>query len=130
MFIRPIRGKTILISVLQLGTIDYASGLRLQQRLVELRKEGRIGDILLLLEHPPVITLGRNAKRTNILATDDLLSQRASRSSNATAEGMSLSTARGRSSDIPFSICADFSPLTANEKLWVPSNMCAAWKKC
>jgi lipoyl(octanoyl) transferase len=75
-FIRPIRGKTILISVLQLGTIDYASGLRLQQRLVELRKEGRIGDIFLLLEHPPVITLGRNARRKNILATDDLLSQR------------------------------------------------------
>jgi lipoyl(octanoyl) transferase len=65
-----------LISVLQLGTIDYASGLGLQQRLVELRKEGRVGDVLLLLEHSPVITLGRNAKRTNILATDDLLSQR------------------------------------------------------
>jgi lipoyl(octanoyl) transferase len=74
--IRPILGQTILISVLQLGTIDYASGLRLQQRLIELRKEGRIGDVLLLLEHSAVITLGRNAKRTNILATDDLLSQR------------------------------------------------------
>src|SRR6478752_4324979 len=65
-----------MISLLQLGTIDYASGLGLQQRLVELRKEGRVGDVLLLLEHSPVITLGRNAKRTNILATDDLLSQR------------------------------------------------------
>jgi lipoyl(octanoyl) transferase len=65
-----------LISVIQLGTIDYATGLRLQQRLVDLRKEGRIGDVLLLLEHSAVITLGRNAKRTNILASADLLALR------------------------------------------------------
>jgi lipoyl(octanoyl) transferase len=65
-----------MISVLQLGTIDYATGLRLQQRLVELRKEGRIGDVLLLLEHIPVITLGRNAKVRNILASPQLLAQR------------------------------------------------------
>jgi lipoyl(octanoyl) transferase len=65
-----------LISILQLGTVDYATGLSLQERLVELRKEGRIGDALLLLEHSPVITLGRNAKRTNILASSDLLAQR------------------------------------------------------
>ena len=64
-----------MISVLQLGTIDYATGLSLQQRLVELRKEGRIGDVLLLLEHSAVITLGRNAKRTNILASPELLAQ-------------------------------------------------------
>jgi lipoyl(octanoyl) transferase len=64
------------ISVLQLGTVDYATGLRLQQRLVELRKEGRIGDVLLLLEHSPVITLGRNAKQKNILASPELLAQR------------------------------------------------------
>jgi lipoyl(octanoyl) transferase len=64
-----------LISVIQLGTIDYATGLSLQQRLVELRKEGRIGDVLLLLEHSAVITLGRNAKRTNILASPELLAE-------------------------------------------------------
>jgi lipoyl(octanoyl) transferase len=64
------------ISVIQLGTVDYATGLRLQQRLVELRKEGRIGDVLLLLEHTPVITLGRNAKSKNILASPELLDQR------------------------------------------------------
>src|SRR5213080_2637854 len=58
-----------LISVVQLGTIDYATGLCLQQRLVSLRKEGRIGDILLLLEHTPVITLGRNAKAGNVLSS-------------------------------------------------------------
>src|SRR5215469_15552467 len=65
-----------MISVLQLGTIDYATGLRLQNKLVDLRKEGRIGDVLLLLEHTPVITLGRNAKAANVLAPPTQLSQR------------------------------------------------------
>lgn len=58
-----------MISVLQFGTIDYATGVRLQQRLVNLRKEAKIGDALLLLEHTPVITLGRNAKTANIIAS-------------------------------------------------------------
>lgn len=65
-----------MICVLQLGTIDYATGLRLQHRLVELRKEGRIGDVLLLLEHSPVITLGRNAKASNVVASPELLAKR------------------------------------------------------
>lgn len=65
-----------MISVLQLGTIDYATGLKLQQKLVELRKNGQIGDVLLLLEHTPVITLGRNAKAKNIVASPEFLAQR------------------------------------------------------
>jgi lipoyl(octanoyl) transferase len=65
-----------MISVVQLGTIDYATGLRLQQKLVDLRKAGSIGDVLLLLEHAPVITLGRNAKVTNVLASEKLLTER------------------------------------------------------
>ena len=68
--------KNFVISVLQLGTVDYAAGLSLQQRLVDLRKEGRIADALLLLEHSPVITLGRNAKQKNIVASPQLLAQR------------------------------------------------------
>jgi len=64
------------ISVLQLGCIDYAAGLRIQQELVELRKAGRIGDVLLLLEHTPVITLGRNAKTANVLLPRDQLALR------------------------------------------------------
>ncbi len=62
-----------MISVLHLGTIDYATALQLQQRLVSLRKEGRIGDVLLLLEHTPVTTLGRNAKAQNVLAAPEQL---------------------------------------------------------
>lgn len=65
-----------LISVLQLGCIDYATGLRLQEKLIGLRKDGRVGDVLLLLEHPPVITLGRNAKSSNVLASPELLQRR------------------------------------------------------
>jgi lipoyl(octanoyl) transferase len=65
-----------LISLIQLGTVDYATGLRLQQRLVDLRKEEKIGDVLLLLEHSPVITLGRNAKAANVIASPELLAQR------------------------------------------------------
>jgi lipoyl(octanoyl) transferase len=65
-----------LISVVQLDVVDYATGLQLQQRLVNLRKDGLIGDVLLLLEHTPVITLGRNAKTKNILASSEQLSER------------------------------------------------------
>ena len=65
-----------LISVVQLGIVDYAMGLRLQQQLVALRKEEKMGDVLLLLEHSPVITLGRNAKAANVVASPELLAQR------------------------------------------------------
>jgi lipoyl(octanoyl) transferase len=71
-----IRGESNLISLVQLGTVDYATGLRLQQQLVALRKEEKIGDVLLLLEHKPVITLGRNAKAANVIASPELLAQR------------------------------------------------------
>jgi len=64
-----------LISILQLGTVDYATGLRLLQQLVALRKEETIGDVLLLLEHSPAITLGRNAKAANVVASPKLLAQ-------------------------------------------------------
>ncbi len=65
-----------MISVVQLGIVDYATALRLQQQLVSLRKEEKIGDVLLLLEHSPVITLGRNAKAANVIASPELLAQR------------------------------------------------------
>ena len=65
-----------MISVVQLGAVDYAEGSRLQQKLVDLRKAGQIGDVLLLLEHTPVITLGRNAKAANVLASTEVLAAR------------------------------------------------------
>jgi len=64
------------IHLLQLGRVSYAEGLRIQAEVVAARKANRIGDTLLLLEHPPVLTLGRNATRANILATDELLTQK------------------------------------------------------
>jgi len=64
------------ISVVQLGVVDYAEGLRVQRKLVELRKAGEIGDVLLLLEHAPVITLGRNAKATNVVVSPEMLAAR------------------------------------------------------
>jgi lipoyl(octanoyl) transferase len=64
------------IHLLHLGRIPYAEGLALQQQVVAARKQNLIGDTLLLLEHPPVLTLGRNASRSNILASDEFLQQR------------------------------------------------------
>jgi lipoyl(octanoyl) transferase len=51
-----------------LGRVDYHEALELQKRLVTDRAEGRIGDQLLLLEHPPVLTLGRSADPAHIRA--------------------------------------------------------------
>jgi lipoyl(octanoyl) transferase len=65
-----------MIQYLYLGRLGYAEALALQQELVELRHQGRIENVLLLLEHPPVLTLGRNAQRSNILATDAMLARK------------------------------------------------------
>src|SRR5450755_4627344 len=65
-----------MISVLNLGHCDYATALRLQETLVELRQQGRIPNVLLFVEHPPVITLGRNASPANIVASPGLLTAR------------------------------------------------------
>jgi lipoyl(octanoyl) transferase len=64
-----------LIAVLQLGRVDYATGLGLQKTLLELRHDKKVDNVLLLLEHTPVITLGRNAKKGNILASPERLKQ-------------------------------------------------------
>ena len=59
----------------ELGRISYAGALELQQELIAARKAGRIPDHLLLLEHPHVITLGRNGHLENLLASDEILSR-------------------------------------------------------
>jgi lipoyl(octanoyl) transferase len=56
-----------------LKLVTYENGLHLQQRLVELRQADAIPDQLLLLEHPPVITLGRGGDAANLLADDSAL---------------------------------------------------------
>jgi lipoyl(octanoyl) transferase len=68
--------KRMLLSLIQLGRVDYSTALDLQQSLVDLRKQDRISDTLLLLEHDPVLTLGRNSSRSNILVNDEQLAAR------------------------------------------------------
>src|SRR5260370_842209 len=68
--------STMLVNLLYLGRIPYAEGLAIQQQVIAARKQQLIADTLLLLEHPAVITLGRNSHRSNILASDDLLASR------------------------------------------------------
>ncbi|MDQ3069731.1 MAG: lipoyl(octanoyl) transferase LipB [Acidobacteriota bacterium] len=65
------------MQIRRLGRIGYQEALDLQADLVEQRKRGGVGDLLLLVEHPPVITLGVKARndRTNILASDAQLAE-------------------------------------------------------
>ena len=65
-----------MIQYLYLGRIGYDEALALQREMVELRHQGRVENVLLLLEHPPVLTLGRNSDRSNILATDEMLARK------------------------------------------------------
>ena len=65
-----------LIHVLHLGLVPYDTALQLQKTLSQLRKAGQIENTLLLLQHPPVITLGRNAAVANVLASPEFLAQR------------------------------------------------------
>ncbi len=63
------------IEIRRLGVVPYADGLELQRQLVEQRKAGSIPDQLLLLEHPPVITLGVRTRndRSHVVATQETL---------------------------------------------------------
>jgi lipoyl(octanoyl) transferase len=63
----------MLCHVEQLGRIEYAEALRMLRGKVAARKVGTISDTLLLVEHPHVYTLGRNARREHVLATRDQL---------------------------------------------------------
>jgi lipoyl(octanoyl) transferase len=63
-------------SIVELGMMGYAETYALQKRMVAARKANAIGDVLLLCEHPPVITQGRNGKREHLLVAEPLLRQR------------------------------------------------------
>jgi lipoyl(octanoyl) transferase len=62
--------------IVDVGLIGYAQAWELQKRLVAARKNGAIEDVLLLCEHPHVITLGRNGKREHLLASEQVLRQK------------------------------------------------------
>jgi lipoyl(octanoyl) transferase len=66
------------IEICRLGLTPYADALALQRALVEDRRAGRIGDVLLLVEHPPVLTVGvrSDGGRSHILASPDVLAAR------------------------------------------------------
>jgi len=61
--------------VVELGLVGYAAACELQRRLVAARKAGAVPDVLLLCEHPHVITLGRNGRREHLQASDRVLRQ-------------------------------------------------------
>ena len=65
------------LEVRRLGVVRYRDALALQQALVEERRAGRAPDLLLLLQHPPVITLGvrGDGGRSHIVASDDRLAE-------------------------------------------------------
>lgn len=62
--------------LLSLGQTDYARALELQRGLVRLRANDEIPDVLVLLEHPPVITMGKSAKSANLLLPEPELARR------------------------------------------------------
>jgi lipoyl(octanoyl) transferase len=62
--------------IVDLGLIGYADAYALQKRLVAARKADAVGDVLLLCEHTPVITQGRNGKREHLLVSENVLRQR------------------------------------------------------
>jgi lipoyl(octanoyl) transferase len=66
----------MILNLLQFGRVPYGEGLALQKALIAARYENRIGNTLVLLEHPPVLTLGRNSSRANILASEPFLAYR------------------------------------------------------
>jgi lipoyl(octanoyl) transferase len=70
-----LHGRSRALDVRRIGTISYEDGLILQAKLVEQRRAGEIPDTLLLLQHPPVITLGVKTRRgpNHIVASDETL---------------------------------------------------------
>jgi lipoyl(octanoyl) transferase len=62
---------------ISLGTLGYAEALDLQRRIARARISGAIPeDVLLLVEHPPVVTLGRSTKANNLTSSPELLAAR------------------------------------------------------
>jgi lipoyl(octanoyl) transferase len=74
--IAPIDEEMTKALQVDLGMIGYAEAWELQKRVVAARKAGAMEDVLLLCEHPPVITMGRSGKPENLLASEHVLRQK------------------------------------------------------
>ena len=61
------------LNVLKLGRCDYKKAWDIQRDILEKRQKGEVGDTLILVEHPPVITLGRNAVDSNVVVPQKYL---------------------------------------------------------
>jgi lipoyl(octanoyl) transferase len=61
------------ITIAKLGMVEYQKSLELQEKLAGEVQAGEREDVLLLVEHPPVITIGRSGKRSNIVVPEDVL---------------------------------------------------------
>lgn len=66
----------LLCHAFRLGVIPYEEALRLQNCLVQARQMGEVEDMLLILQHPPVITIGRSGKSDNVLASQSTLEEK------------------------------------------------------
>lgn len=66
----------MILSIHKSGRIDYKAALKIQETLLVLRQQEKIGDTLLLVEHQPVLTLGTSGKHSNILVAQDILKSR------------------------------------------------------
>ncbi len=71
-----LRDRTKDLQVLDLGRVSYEKAWKYQKELVENRRRGEIGNSLVFVEHPPVLTLGRSWKRQNILADSPALTEK------------------------------------------------------
>lgn len=83
----------MILNVVSLGLMDYQTALKLQFEVLKLRQEEALEDVLLLLEHPPVITVGVAGKYDNILIREEVLNRlgvsvhRANRGGDVTYHG-------------------------------------------
>jgi len=76
-----------LLAYRDLGFLDYQTALSTQERLVALKQQESLVDILLFIEHPHVYTLGRGGKEGNVLAPKEVPVHRASRGGDVTYHG-------------------------------------------
>ncbi len=63
------------LNIVRLGRLDYGQALDVQLDLLKKRQDGEIGDTLILVEHPPVLTLGKRSSEGLILASEEVLKE-------------------------------------------------------